>query len=74
MAHIGKRLQISPFIYIMKATAVMDFMLEEELHVPTGYSPGIDYGVEIGSCCVRDTGTAWGWQVNEVSYGMSLYQ
>lgn len=36
MAHLGKILQISPFIYMMEETAVMDFMLEEELHVPTG--------------------------------------
>lgn len=36
MAHIGKRLQISPFIYIMEAIAVTDFMLGEELRVPTG--------------------------------------
>ena len=27
MAHIGKRLQISPFIYIMTVIAVTDFML-----------------------------------------------
>ena len=32
-------------------------------------SPGIDYGVEVGSCCIRDTGATWGWQVYEVSYG-----
>lgn len=44
MAHIGKRLQISPFIYMMKVNAVMDFMLEEELHVPT-VSPGSTYNI-----------------------------
>ena len=37
MVHIGKRLQISPFIYIMKAAVAMDFMLGEELRIPTGY-------------------------------------